>query len=137
MVLLTVTPAAKAAIARRCALGRSDTNVVDDDFACRLDDLATVDVGGPVEHEALSRVSKDLISHDWEDGQDAVARQWRLDTLLAGARIYQPAPSAKPEPVSTRIVLLTMSESVITLVIDCGVQGTHETSPRRRRAPRV
>jgi hypothetical protein len=92
MVLLTTTEAAKAAIDDYLTSHADDQE--DDSLRQRLERLEKVSLDGPVEHVDLIAISKSAR----EDGN---ARQFRLDTLLKGAIVYQPPPPPKPEPVGS------------------------------------
>lgn len=96
MVLLTVTPANKAAITEYCKL-----KAVADDTESneKWEKLAEAELGGPVDHNDLVDISKFLVMHGHKDDQRAVRREWRLDALLKGSNVYQPPPPPKPEPV--------------------------------------
>jgi hypothetical protein len=91
MVLLTVTAAAKRAIDEYCRTGEEKAN----DFK---ESLAKLEVDSPIEHQHLIDISRYLVEHRAESS--GVAKEWRLETLLKGAAVYQPPPPAKPEPVS-------------------------------------
>lgn len=92
MVLLTVTPAAKAAID---AYLEVETGEADNDkTAKQREQLSQAEVGSPIEHHQLVSISRHLVQHS-----GGSARQWRLDTLLKGATVYQAPPPPKPEPV--------------------------------------
>lgn len=100
MVLLTLTQNAKVAVDeyQRLHAGDDDT---DETLQLRLERLAKVELGDPVEHLDLIDVSKDLRKdHRSKHGSSAIPKEWRLDTLLKGAAVYQPPPPPKPEPVS-------------------------------------
>ena len=98
MVLLTVTPAAKAAIDEYCTQKRinSDENRSEDEKLKKLQDL---DLGSPIDHEELIEVSTFLAKSGRDDGSPFPTKGPRLDTLLKGANVYQPRPPSKPEPV--------------------------------------
>jgi hypothetical protein len=91
MVLLTVTEAAKRAIDEYCRTSEEKA----DDFK---GSLAKLEVDSPIEHQHLIDISRYLVKHRAELSE--VAKEWRLETLLRGAAVYQPPPPAKPEPVS-------------------------------------
>jgi hypothetical protein len=96
MVLLTLTEAAKAAVDEYCRLkilaNENDENV---------ERLSSAQLGSTVEHNDLIDTSKFLVERSHETGAEGVpARQWRLDSLLKGAIVYQPPSAPKPEPVS-------------------------------------
>lgn len=94
MVLLTVTPAAKAAIDQWQASKPIDADRKQD----TLDHLQALEVGNPVEHEDLVTLSRHLRQYGREQSSESSA--WTLDNLLRGARIHQPPPPLKAEPVS-------------------------------------
>lgn len=95
MVLLTVTPAAKAALEQYCGLRMKEQ--VDEEVKERLEQLSKADLGSPIEHQELIDVSQFMVRHHKDD--DRVAKHWRLDALLKGATVYRPPPVPKPEPV--------------------------------------
>jgi hypothetical protein len=96
MVLLTLTEVAKAAVNEYCRL-KNLANENDDN----VERLSGVGLGSPVEHNDLIDISKFLVERRHETGAEGVpARQWRLDSLLRGAIVYQPPSAPKPEPVS-------------------------------------
>lgn len=94
MVLLTVTTAGKAAVDEYCKL---NTAASDGDQG-RLEKLSKTELGSPIEHHELIDISKYLVQK--HRGRNDAAREWRLETLLKGAAVYQPPPPPKPEPVS-------------------------------------
>lgn len=103
MVLLTLTQSAKVAIDEYQRL-HADTEDTDAILQLRLERLAKVELDGPIEHSDLIDVSKDLKKeHKSKSGSGALPKEWRLDTLLKGAAVYQPPPPPKPEPVSKAI----------------------------------
>jgi len=97
MVKLTVTAAAKAALEEYRARKRGGNDTLDGDDEARLQEVSTIDLGSPIEHHDLIEVSKYLVQSSQD--HDVVAKQWRLDTLLKGAMVYQAPPPPKPEPV--------------------------------------
>lgn len=99
MVLLTVTPATKAAIEEYCKLRKGSTDSEREEFGVRLSELSTVEIGSPVDHSKLIEVSKFLLRKTRDDAESAVAKEWRLDKLLKGANVFQAPPTPKPEPV--------------------------------------
>lgn len=98
MVLLTITPAAKSAIGRYCALASADSTFEED--AVQAKDLAELETGSPIEHEDLIQVSSFLLKHAPRSNSNAIIQEWRLGTLLKGANVYQAPPPPKPEPTS-------------------------------------
>lgn len=95
MVQLTVTAAGKAAVEEYCRLksaaGEGEENE-------RLETLSKTDLGSPVDPHELVDISKYLVEK--HRGSSEVAKEWRLETLLKGAVVYQPPPPPKPEKVS-------------------------------------
>lgn len=103
MVLLTLTQTAKVAIDEYQRLN-ADGDDTDEKLQLRLERLAEVKLGGPIEHADLIDVSKDLKKqHRSKHGSSAFPKERRLDTLLKGAAVFQPSPPPKPEPVSKDI----------------------------------
>ena len=100
MVLLTLTPAAKAAVEEYCRLKREVTEDEGGEGEAKLEHLSKVELGNPVDHSDLIDISRYLVRKNRKNDEDAVAREWRLDALLKGALVYQPPPTPKPEPVS-------------------------------------
>lgn len=88
MVLLTVTPAAKAAIDAFVVLKLNSAH--------RDEELARLDIGSEIDHHTLASISRHLVQHT-----GGVAREWRLEALLKGSTVYQPPPPPRPEPVCT------------------------------------
>lgn len=97
MVLLTITPAAKAALSEYCERQKDVDEGYSDEAKERREKLSTAEIGSPIEHHELVEASRFLVQNS-----QGVAQKWRLDTLLKGANIYQPPPPPKPEPVSPR-----------------------------------
>lgn len=106
MVLLTVTPAAKAAVDHYITAKKADEGNHLEETTTRLKLLQETDVGSPIDHNDLIDISKYLLEHYDSSEEDTNTRQWRLETLLKGANVYQPPPPPKKEPVSTRLSLL-------------------------------
>lgn len=101
MVQLTVTPAAKAAIeeySRRQRAPPADSTPQDSE---RLEKVSHAAVGTPIDHQDLVDISRYLVENS---NEDEIAREWRLDTLLKGATVYQPPPPPKPEPVCPELL---------------------------------
>jgi hypothetical protein len=92
MVLLTVTPAAKAALGVFLKTVKGDAN--NEDTAEQHKRLVNIEIGSPIEHHELVTISRNLVQHS-----GGTSRQWRLDTLLKGSTVYEPPPPPKPEPV--------------------------------------
>lgn len=89
MVLLTITPAVIEALGERNKLGPVDRQVEPLEDEPSLRDPKP---GNPISHGQVV----DL----WKDMQRRNQVHYTLETLLAGARIYVPPPTPKPEPVS-------------------------------------
>lgn len=106
MVLLTLTAAAKAAIDEYCTLPKDGKAAQDDGAAARLEALRHADLGTPIEHEDLLKISTRLTQKCRQDGEESIPKSWRLDSLLKGARVYQAPLPPKPEPVRSAIRLL-------------------------------
>lgn len=103
MVLLAVTAASKAAIDAYLSLCLS--SAIDTDSAelkLRRERLEEADTGSPIEHSDLVDISKSLkTNHRRLGSRDApLPKEWRLESLLRGAAVYQKPPPPKPEPVS-------------------------------------
>ena len=98
MVLLTVTPATKAAAEEYCRVRMShhDGGDSEDD---KIVKLSNIEIGSPLDHNDLSDISRFLVDFNRQDNDNGVANEWRLDTLLKGANVYQPPPPPKPEQV--------------------------------------
>lgn len=101
MVRLTLTHKAKAAFeeyCRRRCLSQDSQRDKDD----ALTHLAKAEVGSPTDHQDLVEVSKYLTRHtrgQTEVARSVTSREWRLETLLKGATIYQTPTPPQPEPV--------------------------------------
>ncbi|WPH00583.1 Hypothetical protein R9X50_00341300 [Acrodontium crateriforme] len=99
MVLLTITPAARAALEAfvQASRGNSDCNEegsVQDILTLSLDENQ---IGRPIEHHILVKVSQHLVKK-YQDALDQNdVKPWRLDTLLKGATVYKAPPPPKPE----------------------------------------
>lgn len=102
MVLLTVTPAAKAAMDeyRRLIDGAKKA-----DNTLSAESINNTAVGNPIEHHEIVKVSQYLTQKGGESAD--ATKQWRLDALLKGASIYQPPPPPKTEHVR-HIIAKTM-----------------------------
>ena len=98
MVLLTVTPAAGTAIEEYVKLRRSNAESAEESEEW-LRTLSETQVGSQIDHGDLLRISKFLVGNCRENDKTTTAKEWRLETLLRGASIYQPPPPPKPEPV--------------------------------------
>lgn len=119
MVLLTLTPAAKNAVEEYCESKRSPNEDDDEnELEVKLEKLSKLEAGSPIDHHDLTEVSNFLVqqSRDENDG-NGVAREWRLDTLLRGAIVYQPPPPPKPEPVSLQSVQRKSIKEMVGLSI--------------------
>ena len=100
MVLLTVTPTAKGVIEEYCSNSQHEQQ--DDNSGSDLDlqALSQLQVGSPIEHHRLVALSKALVGRSKVDGHEAGGARYRLDNILRGAKLYQPPPLPKKEPVS-------------------------------------
>ena len=129
MVLLTLTPAAKAAVEEYFRLSTS-VEGKDHEAVERLDGLREVEVGSQVRHSDLIDISSSLVKQSRQQHGNTTAKEWRLDTLLKGASVYQPPPPPKPEPVCS---LGPCSKHVrLTCSADTRIQSTHETASQGR-----
>lgn len=102
MVLLTMTPAIAAAVARCETLASSEQmQKLQPDGEPQLSDPAP---GRPVSHAQLIDISDFLKARadhrSADDDEAAEAAPTALNDLLRGSRIYTPPPKPKPEPVS-------------------------------------
>lgn len=102
MVLLTVTPAAKAAIERYLAVEEGPLSGQGSELNATPDDLRNSEVGSPISHDDLIEMSKALIQQALHKDDKTVAKEWRLESLLKGAKVYQEPPPSKPEPVCSQ-----------------------------------
>ena len=106
MVLLTLTPAAKAAVAEYSRIKRRENDSRDEGLEEKLERLSRIELGSPVEHHDLIDISAFLVQQCRKESEDDLAKDWRLDSLLKGALVYRPPPPSKPEPVRlSRITL--------------------------------
>lgn len=96
MVLLTTTPAAKAAVDEYLRLHVEGEK--SEALQHKLERLEKTELDGPIEHSDLIDISKWLVKEQHES--DIPVKKWRLDTLLKSTTVYQPPPPPKPEPVS-------------------------------------
>ncbi|PPJ53833.1 hypothetical protein CBER1_03242 [Cercospora berteroae] len=96
MVLLTITPAAKAALSHYCGRQKDVDGGYSDEAKERREKLSTAEIGSPIEHHELVEVSRFLVQN--AQGTAELKQKWHLDTLLKGANMYQPPPPPKPEP---------------------------------------
>ena len=101
MVLLTITPAAKAALVEYCRRQKDVDEGYSDEAKERCEKLSTAEIGNPIEHHELVDISKYLLQET-----SGAAKEWRLDTLLKGANVYQPPPPPKPEKASTPTIYI-------------------------------
>lgn len=101
MVLLTITAASEAAIEEYLTL-TSDIATDDDELKLRRERLEKAETGSPIEHSDLVGVSKSLKESCRSSGSGitSLPKEWRLESLLKGAAVYQKPPPPKPEPVS-------------------------------------
>ena len=100
MVLLTVTPTAKFVIEEYCANpehGQQDDQSGSD---LNVQALSQLQVGSPIEHHQLVALSNLLVGRGKVSGHEAGRARYRLDNILKGAKLYQPPPLPKKEPVS-------------------------------------
>ena len=100
MVQLTVTPAAKAAIQQYFEAEQKELSADLNEVDTKWETLRTADVGSPVDHEDLIRLSSLLVQDARREGAKTVVKEWRLESLLKGAKVYKEPPRPKPEPVS-------------------------------------
>lgn len=100
MVLLTVTPAIRAAVTRYSKLQQLQGSTANE-TGSDLGDWLEAEIGSPIEHSKLIEISALLVREDRQSDENCLGKEWRLDTLLKGANIYRAPPSPKPEPVST------------------------------------
>jgi hypothetical protein len=98
MVLLTITSTAKHALDE--VVGLHGEAIVDLDLRKRLESFRKADIGNPIEHSDLIETSR-YIRQRQCSGSKVTAKEWRLDTLLKAATVYQPPLPPKPEPVSS------------------------------------
>jgi hypothetical protein len=99
MVKLTVTAAAKTAIREYCRAATGSADIVEANDR-RKESISKLEIGSPIEHEDLIEISRFLVNQCQRENKDDLAKNWRLETLLKGANVYQPPPPPKPEPVS-------------------------------------
>ena len=100
MVLLTVTPTAKGVIDEYCSEPQHGQQ--DDQSGSELDlqALSQLQIGSPIEHHQLVALSKVLVGRSKVRRDEAGEARYRLDNILRGAKLYQPPPLPKKEPVS-------------------------------------
>jgi len=91
MVLLTLTPAAKTAVELYNQVSQQNQH-----DPLNEPTLSEPSVGAPVSHAQLIRVARFLRESQLPNKND-----FRLDTLLKGAKVYVPPPKPKPQPVCT------------------------------------
>ena len=106
MVLLTVTPAVKAAIEEYRRVADEGDEVRNPESSERLNNAT---LGSPIEHHEIVEVSRYLTER--KDVSIDAINQWRLDALLKGATIYQPPPPPKTEHVSNIITTISSTET--------------------------
>ncbi len=100
MVLLTITPSIVDGLARRKSSG-GNTDRPDEPKPADQNDEPTLDnpaVGQPISHGQII----DL----WRKLNEAGEKEYTLENLLRGAKVYVPPPPPKPEPVSMTLQLL-------------------------------
>lgn len=107
MVLLTVTPAAKAAIKEYCKLRKDSQDCEYDELGAKLSELSSAEIGSPIDHNDLIELSTFLLRNTRNDDETRVAKGWRLDSLLKGANVFQAPPAPKPEPVRSEEIFET------------------------------
>lgn len=96
MVLLTLTELAKAAVDEYCKLQR-----LADENNDNVEKLSQIQLGSPIDHNDLVGISKYLVEKQQENVfESGSKREWRLDSLLKGAFVFEPPSTPKPEPVS-------------------------------------
>ena len=100
MVLLTVAPAAKAAIQQYFEAEQKELSADLNEVDTKWKTLRKADVGSPVDHEDLIRLSILLVQNARREGAKTIAKEWRLESLLKGAKVYEEPPPPRPEPVS-------------------------------------
>ncbi|KAK3695938.1 hypothetical protein LTR37_018233 [Vermiconidia calcicola] len=107
MVLLTVTDAANAAVAEYCRLNKNSAEDRSEDAERKLEGLSKIETGNAIDHNDLIEVSAFLVKQGRRTDSNAVVKEWRLDTLLKGANVYQAPPPPKPEPTSEYKALMS------------------------------
>jgi len=120
MVLLTVTPAAKAAIDVYNNLRNVEVDI--DSAGSEEPSLLQASIGDPISHSQLIEISRflqDKEKHSSAQRLSAEDGSTRLDTLLKGSKIYTAPPKQKPEPVriTFRIVNVLRISSLTWYVI--------------------
>ena len=103
MVLITLTPAAKDAVDEYCALKCAESGGDDEGNGPSEKDLANAEVGSSIDHGTLVEISKFLVQRSRGSDTNNSAKEWRLETLLTGANVYQPPPPPKPETVRSHV----------------------------------
>ncbi|EGP86573.1 unnamed protein product [Zymoseptoria tritici ST99CH_1A5] len=91
MVLLTTTATAKRAIEEYC---RVNVELREESRK----NLTNIETGSHIEHQQLVDISRYLVKHCADPS--GIATEWRLETLLKSASVYQPPPPPKPEPTA-------------------------------------
>jgi hypothetical protein len=134
MVLLTLTPTAKAALQEyHKALPNLDEAALKN--RDHWEKLSTAEVGTPVDHHDLLMVAKYFAAQSDETSLQSQTR--RLDVLLRGAAVYQPPPPQKSEPVSIVFIHPRTSTADENLPIDFGIQSLDAKTSRRRRTKTI
>jgi len=98
MVLLTMTPSIVEGLAK-CKTSRHVSEIPEDAKAAEHNDEPALDepaVGKPISHGQVV----DL----WKKLQAANEKEYTLENLLRGSKVYVPPPPPKPEPVSHQLV---------------------------------
>lgn len=98
MVLLTVSPATKAAIDKYCSAIEEDGRDAHEHESDPLP-LSKLEIGSPIEHRDLIALSNYLVKRLATTQDAKQVNDIRLDSLLKGAKTYQPPPPPKKEPV--------------------------------------
>ena len=98
-MFLTLTPAAKTAIAEFCNLKREANEGESGDVEKDLEMLSNIELGNPIDHIRLIDISNFLVQQGRKEDENAVRKEWRLETLLKGALVHEPPSLPKPEPV--------------------------------------
>lgn len=102
MVLLTVTSPAKEAIEEYCKLQQNSDGFEEAGVKAKWEELLKAEIGSAIDHNDLIQISTFLLQRARQGDDSALGREWRLDTLLKGANVYQAPPLPKPEPVSSQ-----------------------------------
>jgi hypothetical protein len=134
MVLLTLTPTAKAALQEyHKALPNLDEAALKN--RDHWEKLSTAEVGSPIDHHDLLTVAKSFAARN--DETDSQSQTRRLDVLLRGSAVYQPPPPQKPEPVSMVFIHPRTSTADENLPIEFGIQSFDAKTSSRRRTKTI